>query len=193
MIPDNLFGKFCSIIQYFANRLVRNRCRSQSQKNLRIYNRVVFPSSRTSTAPFHKVISRGEAVNIFPETHFLHITNTFPGAMLLTVVNDCKWLYGMRSSWGWSFIRAKHLRQSQWWGLNKLTSSSKTLTAPKNEISKMICAVQEAVVGVSTLFYGVILNEGVAMEACVEQLVYTPHYVVIYRPLRGWGICLCYN
>ena len=38
----------------------------------------------------------------------------------------------------------------------------------------MICAVQEAVVGVSTLFYGVILNEGVAMEACVEQLVYTP-------------------
>ena len=49
----------------------------------------------------------------------------------------------------------------------------------------MICAVQEAVVGVSTLFYGVILNEGVAMEACVEQLVYTPHYVVIYRPLRG--------
>ena len=55
--------------------------------------------------------------------------------------------------------------------------------APKNEISKMICAVQEAV-GASTLFYGVILNEGVAMEACVEQLVYTPHYVVIYRPLR---------
>ena len=57
--------------------------------------------------------------------------------------------------------------------------------APKNEISKMICAVREAVVGVSTLFYRVILNEGVAMEACVEQLVYTPHYVVIYRPLRG--------